>query len=112
VNTKNNRAVFITVFSIVSITLFLVIGLNLMQTHCPSRLPDILKTWKFMPFFTRSLKPYDYIIMNFLCCCTCCRDLVINKQTEDVEENSTYEKQMELSRLPAATNFAYEIERF
>ena len=85
----------------------------MLQAYWPDRLPQILKTWKFLPHFTRSLKPYDYIIMNYLCCCACCRVLVVNQESEDPESQSNAEKQLELARMPAPqTNIAYEIESF
>ena len=34
-------------------------------------LPNILKTWEFLPIWARSLQPYDELFKSLRCCCMC-----------------------------------------
>lgn len=67
---------FITVGSIVlSVATFVVI-VKILQRKRPNWLPEILRTWDFLPEFMRSLKPYDRIFMacSPLCFCKKCQN--------------------------------------
>ncbi|XP_051783607.1 sodium-dependent phosphate transport protein 2B-like [Erpetoichthys calabaricus] len=70
-----------------------VIIINIMQSKCPRFLPNVLKTWDFLPVWMHSLKPWDKIITsmtNFCkhrccCCCKCCQNT--NDQDSDLSKN-------------------------
>ena len=56
------------------VLLILVIVINLLQKKNPAILPSFLRTWKWLPEFMRSLRPYDKICCKIveapLSCCT------------------------------------------
>jgi sodium-dependent phosphate cotransporter len=44
---------------------------NVLQTKKPTMLPEVLRTWAFLPEFMRSLKPFDRVVcgpLDKLCC--------------------------------------------
>jgi len=45
----------------------LVVLVNVMQVHCPDRLPSFLLSWKFLPEWMRSLDPMDRLIQRLGC---------------------------------------------
>ncbi|XP_018672441.2 sodium-dependent phosphate transport protein 2B-like isoform X2 [Ciona intestinalis] len=53
--------------------LFFVTVTNLLQTHRPNWLPAVLRSWKFLPEWMRSLRPYDNFFTKYLLCQCCCK---------------------------------------
>nr|XP_018672441.1 sodium-dependent phosphate transport protein 2B-like [Ciona intestinalis] len=53
--------------------LFFVTVTNLLQTHRPQWLPAVLRSWKFLPEWMRSLRPYDTFFTKYLLCQCCCK---------------------------------------
>ena len=45
--------------------------INILQTTRPHWLPEILKTWDFLPLWMRSLKPLDDLFGKMACCQKC-----------------------------------------
>ncbi|XP_060616980.2 sodium-dependent phosphate transport protein 2A [Anolis sagrei] len=45
---------------------------NFMQSRNPSRLPQWLQSWDFLPFWLRSLQPIDGLVTRTMQCCTVC----------------------------------------
>ncbi|TKR83120.1 hypothetical protein L596_016762 [Steinernema carpocapsae] len=66
-----------TFLGIVVVFLALIGLINIMQKKSPKCLPKVLRNWKFLPIYLRSLDPYDEIASSmgrFMPCCrTCCR---------------------------------------
>ena len=62
--------VIIIIIIIVVVFLFVVV-VNTFQTRKPDALPEILKTWEFLPLWMRSLGPMDRVICAPICgmCC-------------------------------------------
>jgi hypothetical protein len=73
------------VSALVGILITLVAVISLMQKYYPDHrnFPEILKDWKFLPIYFRSLEPYDKFIMNYLCCVDCCSKVVQNKNYQE-----------------------------
>ena len=71
-----------TVFIIVTIVyasiIAFVIVVNFLQHKKPSCLPQMLKTWHFLPFPLRSLDPYDKFIHKYFCFLKVCRKYDVN----------------------------------
>jgi solute carrier family 34 (sodium-dependent phosphate cotransporter) len=59
-----------------SVMLFVVFVICVMQRKKPSWLPVVLRNWKFLPLWMRSLEPVDRIISRLACTsyCTSCQD--------------------------------------
>jgi sodium-dependent phosphate cotransporter len=71
---------------LILIILFVLI-VNFIKTKKPEILPNLLKTWDFLPEPLRSLKPYDRIIFKYLFCCKCCNKLKQQENRISPEEN-------------------------
>lgn len=50
-----------------------IIIIKILQNKKPEALPEVLRNWKFLPVYFRSLAPYDRIIMKLCGCCKCCK---------------------------------------
>lgn len=97
------RDVFFTVFILLISFIGSVVVINVMQQSIPNHLPTVLRTWKFLPEFLRSLKPYDKLISKYLCFMNCCKKL----RTSDQENNEKYDFATVLH-----SNKAFENETF
>jgi sodium-dependent phosphate cotransporter len=53
----------------IMLVLLAIAAIRYMQTTRPDVLPVKLKTWKFLPLWCRSLKPYDDLIRKICCKC-------------------------------------------
>jgi len=62
----NGVLALFTAGMIIAVVLFF-ICVNIMREQCPGILPDIYISWKWLPKWIRSLKPYDEFISA---CCT------------------------------------------
>jgi len=58
----------IAVFSIVALICILIAIINILQKRKPGLLPEVLRTWNWLPVGLRSLKPYDNFFNRFLIC--------------------------------------------
>nr|XP_002121031.1 sodium-dependent phosphate transport protein 2B-like [Ciona intestinalis] len=68
----NFWALMSVVIVVAVIAVFVVIT-NIMQTHKPQWLPEILRNWLFLPVWMRSLQPYDKFFSKYLLCRCCCK---------------------------------------
>lgn len=77
------RIVFIVVLCVIGAIIVFVIIVSLMQRSpkFSNFLPAVLRTWKFLPEFMRSLAPLDRrlnalgaLVSRCCCCCQCCKD--------------------------------------
>ena len=67
-----NKTLLYVLVSLICATLLAVVVINYLQTHYSKYLPDVLKTWKFLPTPLRSLSLLDFVIQTYLevfCCC-------------------------------------------
>ena len=87
---------------LVLVIVALIIVINVLQSRKPSWLPRSMRTWKFLPKWMRSLKPYDQVMTKYLLCC--CRKKNNNDEIESIistseefscSEHSTMENQNE-----------------
>uniref|UniRef100_UPI00358DE6FD sodium-dependent phosphate transport protein 2B-like n=1 Tax=Myxine glutinosa TaxID=7769 RepID=UPI00358DE6FD len=69
--------------------------LNILQSHCSSRLPLCLRTWNFLPLWMHSLRPFDKAISitvsqtNNRCrCCFCCQTREQDKASKTADNES------------------------
>uniref|UniRef100_A0A8C4QFX9 Sodium-dependent phosphate transport protein 2B n=1 Tax=Eptatretus burgeri TaxID=7764 RepID=A0A8C4QFX9_EPTBU len=74
--------------------IIVVILLNVLQSHCSSRLPLCLRTWNFLPLWMHSLRPLDKAISitisqtkNHCRCCSCCQ----NQEQDEASETAANE---------------------
>ena len=68
-------------FTLVAIVLLI----NFLQNKYPNILVKKLRSWNFLPVYLRSLKPYDEMIKNYLCCMNCCKKIRINFNQENLK---------------------------
>lgn len=64
------------------------------QRRRPKWLPAWLRTWKFLPLWMRSLKPYDAFFKRIFGCCKCCHDKnedgdVVEMRCDDVTPSTS-----------------------
>ncbi|XP_052766305.1 sodium-dependent phosphate transport protein 2B-like [Mya arenaria] len=68
--------------------LFIIIGvIKVIQNKAPGCLPVVLRDWKFLPKWLRSLEPADRVIqkvVRFLPCCRACCKQEANKNSSEV----------------------------
>lgn len=65
----------IIIFSILLLSAFIVISINIAQKKFPKKLPAKLRTWAFLPLPLRSLEPLDSLVIKLVAlrkCCRCC----------------------------------------
>lgn len=84
-----------------SIAIFVTV-VKLLQNKKPSVLPPVLKNWKFLPLFLRSLSPYDKVFTACFRHCSCCNNKCINDKdsskpnakghTNNAYDNDDYSK--------------------
>ena len=64
-----------------------VIVINVLQKKAPRFLPDVLKTWTFLPKWMHSLEPIDRLIVKLSeligSCCPCCQKDLIDSEASD-----------------------------
>ncbi|XP_075705598.1 sodium-dependent phosphate transport protein 2B isoform X2 [Rhinoderma darwinii] len=73
--------------------IIVVIIISVLQSKCPRVLPNILKTWDFLPKWMHSLKPWDiwmsalslFCGRYFCCCCKKCKCCKCCQDKEDEE---------------------------
>ncbi|XP_004681556.1 PREDICTED: sodium-dependent phosphate transport protein 2B-like [Condylura cristata] len=71
------------------LVLLSVVIINLLQSCCPSVLPEKLRNWDFLPLRMRSLEPWDGLVSSATRCCQrrcCCCCPKCSKCCEDLEE--------------------------
>lgn len=61
----------IVILAPVAIIVTLVVIISILQRKKPSFLPVVLRNWKFLPLWMRSLEPLDRLISK--CACACCK---------------------------------------
>ena len=71
----------------VVLILLLIFLVSVLQHKKPILLPKLLRTWKFLPLFLRSLEPYDRLFRKLCLCCCCCKQNGTNK-LEDFKQNT------------------------
>jgi hypothetical protein len=84
---------------------FLIISINKMQRHAPKYMPNVLRTWDFLPSFMKSLKPYDEWIEKYLLCFKFCQKVIVRKSS--LIEADKFEKKIERRFTLAIDNKAY-----
>jgi len=83
-------ATFVVMITLTLVTAGFILIVNVLQTRAPWALPEILKTWEFLPVWMRSLEPMDRrvcgplsIMVRKMCPC------IKAKQTEGAKTSST-----------------------
>jgi len=79
----------IALYMVVAPVVFVVVAiafLNLIQKKKPSWLPSVLRDWKFLPLWMRSLKPIDDVFSNMRCCRKCQGDVEKVAADEDFDD--------------------------
>jgi sodium-dependent phosphate cotransporter len=61
----------VVILAPVAIIVTLVVIVSILQRKKPSLLPVVLRNWKFLPLWMRSLEPLDRLISK--CACACCK---------------------------------------
>lgn len=74
--------------------------LTIIQRRKPSALPDILRNWKFLPLWMRSLEPLDRLISRMACCKSCGGD---RKTESDPKSDCTTAIGKSRSEMPLQT---------
>lgn len=82
--------VFAGVLGPMVLLLIIVIIINLLQAHVPTRLPAWLQTWKWLPRPLRSLAWYDEHLCAKRCCLCCKRRSISAKMDDDYCVNESY----------------------
>ena len=62
----SGKKVLLGVLTPITVLLILVMIINFLQRKVPAILPPFLKSWKWLPEFMHSLKPYDAIFVKVL----------------------------------------------
>ena len=85
---------FIIAVSIVGSLIAFISVINCMQSSKKAQmfLPRVLRTWKFLPEFMRSLAPLDRLLKRCVeplskCCCQCCVDKFSCLNTDDDDDD-------------------------
>uniref|UniRef100_H2YZA1 Uncharacterized protein n=1 Tax=Ciona savignyi TaxID=51511 RepID=H2YZA1_CIOSA len=74
--------VLITAISLAALIIIFIIVVNILQSKRPRTLPKVLRTWRFLPLWMRSLQPLDRILNSYCGCCKCCK--CCHEQSDDV----------------------------
>ena len=53
------------VCGLVATLVVFIITLNMLQKKAPNHLPELMRTWEWVPVYLRSLEPYDKLIVKF-----------------------------------------------
>uniref|UniRef100_H2YZA5 Sodium-dependent phosphate transport protein 2A n=1 Tax=Ciona savignyi TaxID=51511 RepID=H2YZA5_CIOSA len=61
--------VLITAISLAALIIIFIIVVNILQSKRPRTLPKVLRTWRFLPLWMRSLQPLDRILNSYCGCC-------------------------------------------
>lgn len=86
-----------------------VLLINYLQNNHLDALPDKLKTWNFLPIYLRSLKPYDELIVSYLCFGNICKKIVETSSQEDKNIKFLKDKHDNV-KVVVFTNNAYQSE--
>ena len=80
-----------------------VVIVKILQAKKPEVLPGILRDWKFLPIYFRSLEPYDRVIIKLFGWCRCC------KKKNDEEKGNALEEVTDLNKekIPDENNHTY-----
>lgn len=90
----------------VVLIVIVVVTINLLQSHFSHRLPSCLRSWDFLPLWTRSLEPWDRKITAMTaCCCRCCQ---VARGDEEAEPIGKKKFSMEIHENPALANESEE----
>uniref|UniRef100_H2YZA4 Uncharacterized protein n=1 Tax=Ciona savignyi TaxID=51511 RepID=H2YZA4_CIOSA len=73
--------VLITAISLAALIIIFIIVVNILQSKRPRTLPKVLRTWRFLPLWMRSLQPLDRILNSYCGCCKCCK--CCHEQSDD-----------------------------
>jgi len=101
-----------TVLVLVLSILASIILINYLQSKHIESLPNRLKSWDFLPLYSRSLKPYDNLIVKYLCF-----SKIFNKTTNiqkvhsAIKSNDASENKND-SDVVVFINNAYQTESF
>lgn len=75
----------------IALLIIFVLIVNELQDKRPHWLPNILKTWDFLPLPLRSLDPYDKYFAFFLCCKSCKKvNTVVNEEDLPSIDSETF----------------------
>ena len=109
------RTAFIVVICIISALAAFVVIVTFMQRSrtLSNYLPGVLRTWKFLPEFMRSLAPLDRRLNSLgglLCCCQCCKDRcscltqISDEDLGSLDLDSDSEDNVQVSHLSSAVS--------
>uniref|UniRef100_A0A7E4W6R3 Sodium-dependent phosphate transport protein 2B n=1 Tax=Panagrellus redivivus TaxID=6233 RepID=A0A7E4W6R3_PANRE len=90
----------ISILGVVIIFCIFVVVVNVLQRKCAKCLPEVLKTWNFLPIWMHSLQPYDHFMTRHLSKLACCRKCF--QQQPENDENSVSGFIGEISEPPVA----------
>jgi sodium-dependent phosphate cotransporter len=78
----------VVVLAPIVILMTAVVIISILQRKCPTVLPVVMRNWKFLPIYMRSLEPLDRLISS----CVCCKGKQSEKnETPDGLSNLAYE---------------------
>ncbi|CAK8684326.1 unnamed protein product [Clavelina lepadiformis] len=77
-----------SVIIVVVVTVAFIIVINVLRTRRPQWLPEVLRTWLWLPVWLRSLEPYDKVMSRYLLCC--CRNVADTNNLSDTELTSEH----------------------
>ena len=94
------------IFVPIVVLIAFVIILNVLQSKKKTRriLPNVLKTWNFLPIWLRSLKPYDTFLLKTICRCKRFNQI----QPSDEKNNEILEITVQKEKIELET----KIEKF
>ncbi|XP_045187588.2 sodium-dependent phosphate transport protein 2B-like [Mercenaria mercenaria] len=83
------------VCSPIAFLLVVIVAINILQNKTPKCLPNILRTWAFLPEPLRSLKPIDRQIQKLKIFCSCC----CKKNEDETESTKTDTDKAEVTKF-------------
>lgn len=111
------RIPFIVVGSIFVVIVAFIVVLNILQRKKSNWLPEMLRTWNFLPKFLRSLEPYDKIFLacSPICFCKQCqnKDSVYNSlpmsSSASSSQNTSRDSSKNSSIAPSTANSTIDL---
>ena len=85
------RIFFMTFLISILLLIIAILAINYLQNNYIDTLPNKLKTWEFLPIYLRSLKPYDDLIVKYLCFGNLCSK-IIDTSKSNTDNNVKYLK--------------------
>jgi len=64
-----NLVLLYVVIGVLLAAIFFITIINILQSKVPDKLPEVLRTWEFLPLPCRSLEPYDSVFSKLMICC-------------------------------------------